>query len=138
MLRCSTRANLLSIVRILDYVMLVGVIFTYVGLDLHCCRTSTLFLDKSIDLNSVLIQLRDEVTQEWYKFGLSLGVPEEVMDKYSGYPLDQCMIEMLDYWLRHHQGHPTWREVAKALEAIELHQLSAKILQVYVTGACMH
>ena len=81
----------------------------------------------------MLIQLRD-VSQEWYKFGFNLGVPKEVMDKYSDYPVDQCMIEMVDYWLRHHEGRPTWREVAKALEAIEFHQLSAKILEVYLTG----
>ena len=81
----------------------------------------------------MLIQLRG-VSGKWYKFGFNLGVPEQVMKNYSEYPVDQCMIETVDHWLRHHQGHPTWREVAKALEAIEFHQLSAKILEVYVTG----
>lgn len=56
------------------------------------------------------------------------------MDKYSGYPVDQCMVETVDFWLRHHKDHPTWKEVANALEAIECRQLSAKILQVYETG----
>lgn len=99
-----------------------------------CILHTNLFVDKFINLDNVLIQLRGDVSQEWYKFGLNLGIPKEVMDKYSAYPVDQCMIETIDYWLRHHEGRPTWREVAMALEAIKFHQLSAKILEVYVTG----
>ena len=60
------------------------------------------------------------------------------MEGYSGYPADQCLIEMLDYWLRHHQGQPTWKDVAKALNEIKLHQLAENILQVYVTGISVY
>ena len=59
------------------------------------------------------------------------------MDKYIGYSSDQCLVEILDHWLRsRHHGHkePTWREIAQALNEIGLHELSNKITQVYITG----
>jgi hypothetical protein len=97
--------------------------------------------DKQVNLDNLLIQLRDEVTPHWQNFGLTIGVPREVIVKYSEYPPDQCMIEILDYWLRHHDHAPvplTWRDVAIALRQIRLHQLAEKILKVYVTGEYIH
>ena len=96
-----------------------------------------LCIDASITLDSVLIQLRNEVTEYWYEFGLTLGVPKEIMDKYIGHSSDQCLIEILDHWLRsRHYDHkePTWREIAQALNEIGLRELSNKITQVYITG----
>ena len=59
--------------------------------------------------------------------------------KCSEYPQDQCMIEILDYWLRLHDNTPlTWRDVAEALRQINLSQLSENILKVYVTGIGKH
>ena len=48
------------------------------------------------------------------------------MDSYSSYPSDQCLTEVLDYWLRHHNGKIKWTEVADALKAVELNQLAQK------------
>ena len=56
------------------------------------------------------------------------------MDNYSGYPSDQCLIELLDYWLRHHHGQLKWKEVGSALEKIKLYQLAEKVLQITTTG----
>ena len=89
--------------------------------------------DSSLTLDSLLIQLRPQVTSEWYKFGLALGISEEVL-KYLGYPSEECIVEMLDYWLRNHGSKPTWKEVAKALKDIDLLQLAEDILKVYTTG----
>ena len=92
---------------------------------------------KPVNLDNLLIQLREEVTPHWQNFGLTIGVPREVIVKYSEYPPDQCMIEILDYWLRHHDDAAplTWRDVAVALRQIKLYQLAEKILKVYVIGA---
>lgn len=91
---------------------------------------------KQVNLDNLLIQLREEVTPHWQNFGLIIGVPRKVIVKYSEYPPDQCMIEILDYWLRHHDDAPlTWRDVAVALRQIKLYQLAEKILKVYVIGA---
>ena len=79
-----------------------------------------------MDLDSLLILLKEELTPKWYDFGLVVGVPPEMMDSYSGYPLDQCLTEVLDYWLRHHAGTMKWTEVADALKAVELNQLAEK------------
>ena len=94
-------------------------------------------LDDLVDLDSLLIQLRSQVTPKWKEFGLVLGIATEVLDKYSSYSPDECIVEVLDYWLRNHhtsRTKPTWRDIAKALKEIELHQLAESILSVYKTG----
>lgn len=63
-----------------------------------------------------------------------VGVPKDVMDSYLGYPSDQCLIELLDYWLRHHPGQLTWKEVAQALREMKLYYLAEKALQISTTG----
>ena len=79
-----------------------------------------------VDLHSLLILLKEELAPKWYDFGLIVGVPQDLMDSYSGYPPDQCLTEVLDYWLRHHTGKVKWIEVADALKAVELNQLAEK------------
>ena len=58
-----------------------------------------------------------------------MGVPKEAMDTYSatGCSSDQCLIEVLDYWLRHHPSQLTWKEVAHALKEIQLFQLAEEV-----------
>ena len=51
------------------------------------------------------------------------------MDKFKDYPPDQCIVEVLDYWLVHYRGQLTWRDVADALKEIQLHRLAEYILQ---------
>ena len=88
-----------------------------------------------MNLDNLLIQLRSQVTPKWHQFGLAIGIAEEALAKYSSYPPEECMVEMLDYWLRDHQtSKPTWRDVANALREIELHQLAESILNIYETG----
>ena len=90
---------------------------------------------KLVNLDNLLIELRDEVTPHWQEFGMIIGVPSDMIVKCSKYPPDQCMVEILDYWIRLHNDTPlTWRDVAQALRQIDLPQLSEKILEVYVTG----
>ena len=89
----------------------------------------------TLDLDSLLIQLRPQVTSKWYKFGLAAGIAENVLDKYASYPSEECIVEVLDYWLRNHDKKPTWKDVAKALKDIELHQLAEDILNASKTGA---
>ena len=80
-------------------------------------------------MDNLLIQLRDDVTPHWYEFGVTVGVPKEIMDKFKDYPPDQCIVEVLDYWLVHYRGRLTWRDVADALKEIQLHRLAEYILQ---------
>ena len=90
--------------------------------------------DESLNLDSLLIQLRTHVTPKWYEFGTAIGVPEELLQQYSSYPADECLIEVLNYLLRYHQN-PTWRDIAKLLHDTELHNLAESIMNVYETGA---
>ena len=92
------------------------------------------FLSFSVNLDLLLILLKEELTPRWYEFGLVVRVPKDVMDSYLGYPSDQCLIELLDYWLRHHPGQVTWSEVAQALREVKLYQLAKKALEISTTG----
>ena len=100
------------------------------------CRNTllSLYTDTLLSLDSLLIQLQAEVTSKWYQFGEAVGVDKETLDKYTEYPDDQCIIEVLDFWLRNHTGQPTWREVADVLRGIDLQQLASDIENVYETG----
>ena len=94
-----------------------------------------LHADGLLNLDSLLIQLKAEVTPKWYQFGEAVGVDKETLNKYQEYPDSQCIIEVLDFWLRNHTGQPTWREVAEILRGIGLQQLASDIEKVYETGA---
>lgn len=89
--------------------------------------------DESLNLDSLLIQLSDQVTPKWHEFGVAVGIPEGLLDQYSNYPADERLIEVLNYWLSNHQN-PTWRDVAKLLHDIELCELAEGIMNVYETG----
>ena len=89
--------------------------------------------DASLNLDSLLIQLRTHVTPKWYQFGVAIGVPEDLLQQYSSYPADEQLIEVLDYWLKHHHN-PTWRDLAQVLHDIELTELAEGIMNVYKAG----
>ena len=90
-----------------------------------------------INLDSLLIQLRSHVTPMWKEFGLVIGIADEVLDTYSSYSPEECLVEVLDYWLRMYhtaENKLTWRDVANAVKEIGLHQLAESILNVCQTG----
>ena len=64
-----------------------------------------------------------------------IGVPTDVMNGYLGHPSDQCLIELLDYWLRHHPSNATWKEVAQALKEVKHYHLAEKTLKILETGS---
>ena len=81
-------------------------------------------MDVWINLDSLLIKLPGKVnTRLWYHIGLVIGVPKDFLENIKGYPEEECMIEMADYWLRNHPDQPTWQEVADAVEKIQSYGL---------------
>ena len=69
-----------------------------------------------LDLNSLLHRLKGDVVainSQWYLFGLSIGVPQDFLEKLKEYPENDRLVEVLDYWLRHH-SQPTWKEILDA------------------------
>lgn len=81
----------------------------------------------------LLIQLRAEVLPKGYQFGMAVEVPEHLLLQYSSYAAYERFIKVLDYWLSNHQNL-TWRDVAKALHDIDLHELAEGIMDIYKTG----
>ena len=88
-----------------------------------------------VDLDNLLIQLRAQVSPVWYQFGVAAGVETKILDKFADTCSPQeCIVEMLDCWLRQQTEIPSWRDVSKILKMINLEQLSAEIEMVYSTG----
>ena len=88
-----------------------------------------------VTLDNLLIQLRPQVTTKWFQFGEAIGVEREVLDNCAKTcSPEDCIVEMLDYWLRHSTEKPTWKDISKALKAINLPQLAHDIEEVYLTG----
>ena len=88
----------------------------------------------SVNLDSLLIQLRSQVTPKWYEFGEAAGIERELLDKFAKQcSPEECIVEMFDYWLRS-GDKPTWRDVTKILKSIHLPQLAFDIERVYITG----
>lgn len=72
-----------------------------------------------LDLNSLLCKLQDQApNSQWYQFGLALGVPKQILDQLEHQSEGSHLSELLDYWLKNHQGQPTWQEVAAAQRRI--------------------
>ena len=91
-------------------------------------------IDKTLNLHNLLMQIRDQVTPQWYQFGLAVGINKDTLDEFSNFTPKECIIEMLDLWLRTNETAITWRDVADALKEIGCHRLADRILKVYKTG----
>ena len=102
-------------------------------MSLTCIADHEIDIDKTVNLDSLLIQLQFQVTPKWHQFGVAVGIPKEILEQYSSYPADERLMKVLDYWLKN-DGNPTWRDVAKILNDIELHELAEGIMNVYETG----
>ena len=81
------------------------------------------------------MQLRPQVTCKWYQFGEAAGIEKEVLDECAKTcSPEDCIVEMLDYWLRNSVHQPTWNDVVEVLKAIKLPQLAHDIENIYTTG----
>ena len=94
--------------------------------------TKIYVLGYSLNLDNLLLQIGSQVTQLWNEFGQAVGIPQEVLNKCFGYPAEECIVEVLDYWLRN--KNPTWKDVADGLREIGLQCLANGILEIYKTG----
>ena len=89
----------------------------------------------TVNLDNLLIQLRPQVSSKWYVYGEAAGIRREVLENFAQQcSPEDCIIEMLDYWLRNCEHQPTWKAVAIILKKISLSQLARDIELVYITG----
>ena len=93
-----------------------------------------MYADDTLNLDTLLIQIKTAVTSRWYQLGEALGINKESLDRYSSYPPEESIIEMLDQWLRSSPQRRTWRDVTDALWKTGLQQLASDIENVYETG----
>lgn len=99
-------------------------------------HNSYVTVDVTVNLDTVLIQIKNHIIPMWYQFGEAVCVPKEVLNELSKYPADESVVEVVDYWLKNCPVNPTWREVAAVLKQIGLSELAEDIANVYTTGEC--
>lgn len=56
---------------------------------------------------------------QWYWLGLAMEVPKTFLEQLKECPENQCLVEVLDYWLRNHPDKPTWQEIANAQKKVK-------------------
>lgn len=96
--------------------------------------------DQCIDLHHLLIKLKDKHSSQWYLYGLAIGVPKEILNQLQDYSEEDCLTEVLDYWLQHHYSQPTWAEVMNAQKKVEFYYLAKETLNSangIFNSACM-
>ena len=89
---------------------------------MHCTINYYLGETPICDLNSLLHTLQRQISSKWYSFGLALGVPKEMLNQLKDYSDEECLVEVLDYWLKHHQTSPTWKEVMEAKMRVTMNE----------------
>ena len=79
-------------------------------------------LDERVNLQTLEKHLLN-IAPKWQQLGEQLGVSDTLLDEiFTNYNSDQeCLVQMLAFWLRNHDSHPTWREIACALHLMEEH-----------------
>ena len=65
-------------------------------------------VDDSINLDSVLIQIKSSIGERWYDLGKALKTPENVLDKCKQFSPEQRLVEIVDFWIVNHKEKPTW------------------------------
>ena len=81
-----------------------------------------------VNLDNLLFKLRPQVGSKWYQFGEAAGIDKETLDKFAEQCSPQdCIVEVLDCWLRSGVEVPTWKAVAEILKAIGLTGLGLDI-----------
>lgn len=76
------------------------------------------YSNKPPDLNSLLYLLKGQMTTRWYEFGVAIKIPMPFLNQLIDQPEENRLIELLDYWLRHHPDQPTWQEIMDAQNKI--------------------
>ena len=93
--------------------------------------------DDSLDvtLNRLVVLLREKVGPKWRDFGEAVDIDEVVLDSIATtcFP-ENCIVEVLDYWLKYTDEKITWRDVAYVLKSINFHELALDVVQIYKTG----
>ena len=94
--------------------------------------------DDSLNADSMLIQVKDDITSSWYAFGEALGVSQEKLNwmQTQDHADYEKLVEICYDWFEGFPrgSKPTWRDVAKALQTAGFHTLSSDIMKVYTTG----
>ena len=71
-----------------------------------------------MNLKDAIVELRGV---KWFSLGIQLDIEKCELDKIkreNPQDEDQCMIEVLDYWLQNTQSDPTWDKLANAVERV--------------------
>jgi len=98
--------------------------FDWLMIATHCSCIHTLYhhmpqhLVGRGDLKSLHSELHP-VADKWYSLGVQLQVPIEILKciRRENVPMTECLLEMLNVWLKCTNPPPTWNILTEALES---------------------
>ena len=85
----------------------------------HCFYYYYVADSPCVSLDNLLIQLQLQITPKWYQFGEAAEIEKGVLNdctKTSSPEVNtilDCIVEMLDYWLRNSVHQPTWKDIGE-------------------------
>jgi hypothetical protein len=72
--------------------------------------------------------MREQVGPRWREFGEAVDIDDVVLDSITKSTFaNNCIVEVLDYWLKYSDHKPKWKDVAEALYDIGLEKLAMDI-----------
>ena len=88
-----------------------------------------------VTLDRLLLLLRKQVSSMWREFGEVVDIDDVVLDSIAKttFP-ENCVVEVFDYWLKYSNEKLTWKDVADALNDMDLYELAKDIEQMYERG----
>lgn len=109
---------------------------------MHCIMHGTVVLDNLLNLDSLLILIRDTASK-WEQLANELSVPKNEIDnikRTTGGGDYEALVEVCDWWIKwlyEKNSQATWRVISKALKRIGYPNLAKEVMEIYKTGQCM-
>jgi hypothetical protein len=81
-----------------------------------------------VTVDKLLSLLREQVGPRWREFGEAVGIDDVVLDSIAKTVFaHNCIVEVLDYWIKYSDEKLTWNDVANALREIDLLELALEL-----------
>ena len=81
-----------------------------------------------VTLDKLLFLIREHVGPRWREFGEAVEIDDVVLDSIAKTTFSHnCIVEVLDYWMKYSNEKLTWNDVANALREIDLHELALEL-----------
>ena len=87
------------------------------------------------NLSDLTMALCNRLADKWKRLGVYLRLPKAALDTINRENSEDCLVEMLDCWLKQVNPPPSWTTIIEAIEVLGDKQLAAELKTKYCTGS---